>query len=190
MAEHKIIFEGAELTGKSWLMSQVYNHLEPKYNSGGKILDGCHWFNCDVGIFGTKYGQVALEKYLELIESLADTNVMLEKFHFSEAVYQKLYNNQDFKWQKIEARLKKLDTKIDLVTFPENEEVIKARLQDRLNLYPHYEKIVQTPAEYIQQQQLFKELIKQTSLEYLIIETDKLPDGQLVEQILQFIGEK
>ena len=30
--KHNIIFEGAELTGKSYLMSQVYNYLEPKYN--------------------------------------------------------------------------------------------------------------------------------------------------------------
>ena len=83
-----------------------------------------------------------------------------------------------------------VDTKIILVTFPEDEELIKARLQDRLNLYPHYEKIAQAPAEYIKQQQLFKELIKQSELEYLIIETDQLPDEKLVEQILQFIGEE
>ena len=187
---HKIIFEGAELTGKSWLMSQIYNHLEPKYNSGGKVLDGCHWLNCDVGIFGTKYGQIALQKYLELSEGLKDVNVMLEKFHLSEAVYQKLYNNQDFDFKNIEVRLKRLDTKIILVTFPEDEEVIKVRLQDRLNLYPHYKKIAQVPADYIKQQRLFKELIKQSKLEYLIIETDKLPDESLVDKILQFIGEK
>ncbi|MBT4349644.1 hypothetical protein HOD19_02580 [bacterium] len=194
---HKIIFEGAELTGKSWLMSQVYDHIEPKYNSGNKILDGCHWFNCDVGIFGTKYGQVALQKYLELTEELKEANVMLEKFHLSEAVYQKLYNNQNFlpagrqgDFSAIENRLQKLNTKIILVTFPEDEKIIQARLQDRLNLYPHYEKIAQAPTDYIKQQRLFKELIKQSKLEYLIIETNKLPDESLVDKILQFIGEK
>ena len=138
----------------------------------------------------SKYSQEELDKYLELAESLANANVMLEKFHLSEAVYQKLYNKQDFDFKSIETRLKKLDAKIILVTFPEDEEIIKARLQDRLNLYPHYESIAQTPAEYIKQQQLFKELIKQSSLEYLIIETDKLPDESLVEKILNFIGEK
>mgnify|MGYP003972771075 CR=1 FL=1 len=194
---HKIIFEGAELTGKSWLMSQVYDHIEPKYNSGNKILDGCHWVNCDVGIFGTKYGQVALQKYLELTEELKEANVMLEKFHLSEAVYQKLYNNQNFlpagrqgDFSAIENRLQKLNTKIILVTFPEDEKIIQARLQDRLNLYPHYEKIAQAPTDYIKQQRLFKELIKQSKLEYLIIETNKLPDESLVDKILQFIGEK
>ena len=51
---HHLIFEGAELSGKSWLISQVYNYLEPKYNQSDFILDGCNWFNCDVGIYGTK----------------------------------------------------------------------------------------------------------------------------------------
>ena len=190
MTKHKIIFEGAELSGKSWLMSQIYDFLEPKYNTGGKILDGCHWFNCDVGIFGTKYGQIALEKYLELVENLAKANVMLEKFHLSEAVYQKLYNKQNFDFKAIEERLKKLDAKIILVTFPENEELIKARLQDRLNLYTHYNRIAQEPKDYIQQQQLFLQFIKQSKLENIIIEAQQLPDENLVEQILQFIGEK
>ena len=39
---HHIIFEGAELAGKSWLMSQVYDQLEPKYNQQNHILDDCH----------------------------------------------------------------------------------------------------------------------------------------------------
>ena len=190
MSKHKIIFEGAELAGKSWLMSQVYNHLEPKYSTGGKILDGCHWFNCDVGIFGTKYGQIALEKYLELIESLKEANVMLEKFHLSEAVYQKLYHDKDFDVTKIEARLKNLGAKIIMVTFAEDEELIEKRLQDRLNLYPHYDRIAQNPADYIEQQQLFLKLIEKSQLEYLIIDASRLPNDGLIEDILQFLGEK
>ena len=39
---HHLIFEGAELSGKSWIMSQIYNYLEPKYNQSKDILDGCH----------------------------------------------------------------------------------------------------------------------------------------------------
>ena len=66
---HKIIFEGAELSGKSYLMSQIYKAIEPKYNSGGRILDGCHWFNCDVGLYGTSYGQTVINGYLELIRN-------------------------------------------------------------------------------------------------------------------------
>ncbi|MCB9803109.1 hypothetical protein H6761_03835 [Candidatus Nomurabacteria bacterium] len=190
MKAHKIIFEGAELTGKSWLMSQVYDFLEPKYNSGGKILDGCHWFNCDVGIFGTKYGKVAIEKYLELAESLPKSNVMLEKFHLSEAVYQKLYNQKNFNFIKIEKRLKKLGAKIVLVTFPEDKKLISKRIEDRLRLYPHYSRIVQKPEDYIKQQRLFISLLKKSKLENIIIETEHLPDEKKVQEILDFLEEK
>lgn len=190
MQGQKIIFEGAELSGKSWLMSQIYDFLEPKYNSGGKILDGCHWFNCDVGIFGTKYGKVAIEKYLELAEALPKSNVMLEKFHLSEAVYQKLYNQKNFSFSSIEKRLKKLQTKIVLVTFPEDKKLIGKRIEDRLRLYPHYSRIVQKPEDYIKQQRLFLTLIKKSKLESIVIKTEFLPDESKVQEILEFLSEK
>ena len=79
---HKIIFEGAELSGKSYLMSQVYNYLEPKYNTNNKILNGCHWFNCDVGLYGTKYGKIVVEKYIELIEYLEEANIIIILYIF------------------------------------------------------------------------------------------------------------
>lgn len=190
MTKHKIIFEGAELSGKSWLMSQVYNFLEPKYNSGGKILDGCHWFNCDVGLFGTQYGQVALEKYLQLVEAMPEANLMLEKFHLSEAVYQKMYHQKDFDFSLLEGRLKKLDSKLILVTFPEDEALLAARIEDRLRLWPHYAKILQKPEDYIKQQQVFLEFLAKSKLEHLIIQTNQLPDDNLVSEILNFLKEK
>lgn len=189
-AKHNIIFEGAELSGKSYLMSQIYNFLEPKYNSSGKILDGCHWFNCDVGIYGTKFGQLAIEKYLDLFEAIEDTNVMAEKFHITEAVYQKLYNNKDFDFSDIESRLKKLNTKLILLTFKEEEGLLAQRLKDRLNLYPHYDRIAQQPQDYIKQQQVYKEMIKKSSLDYMIVDSSELPNDVLVDKILNFLGEK
>ena len=30
---YHVIFEGSELSGKSWIMSQINNELEPKYAS-------------------------------------------------------------------------------------------------------------------------------------------------------------
>lgn len=45
---HHIIFEGAELVGKSYIMSRIYDFLEEKYNKNRNILDGCHWFNSDI----------------------------------------------------------------------------------------------------------------------------------------------
>lgn len=188
--KHKIIFEGAELAGKSYLMSQVFDHLEAKYNSGGNIMDGCHWFNCDVGIFGTKFGNIALEKYMELLEGIAETNVMIEKFYLTETVYQLIYNNVDYDYSDLEDRLKKLGAKIVLVTFDEDVDLLKHRLQDRLNLYPHYERIAQDPQRYIEQQKLYKKLITKSKLEYLEVNASILPNPKLVDDILEFIGEK
>ncbi len=188
--KHKIIFEGAELTGKSYLMSQVFNNIEPKYNSGGHILDGCHWFNCDVGIFGTNLGEVVLSKYLDLVEAIAESNVMLEKFHLTEAAYQKIYKGEDFDFSSIEARLKKLDTKIIMVTFDEDEKMIAKRLADRLKLYPHYSRIAQKPIDYIHQQRVYLELLSKSQLEYLVVNASQLPNQPLVNTILKFLGEK
>ncbi|MBT6691702.1 hypothetical protein HOB10_05235 [Candidatus Parcubacteria bacterium] len=187
--KHNIIFEGPELGGKSYLMSQIFNHLEQKYYSGGKIMDGCHWFNCDVGIFGTKFGQTALLKYLELMEEINDTNVMVEKFHLTETVYQKLYNNKTFDFSDIEARLKLIKAKIILVIFDEDESLIAKRLEDRLNLYPHYDRIAQQPKEYLKQQRMYIDLIKSSQLEYLIVNASVLPNPALVEDILGFLKE-
>lgn len=186
---HHIIFEGAELAGKSYLMSQVFNRIEPKYNSGGHILDGCHWFNCDVGLFGTAYGQVTLQKYLELLEALANTNVLIEKFHFSEAVYQKLYHNQQTDFSALEKRLKKIGVKIVLVTFDEDEDLLKKRLEDRLRLYPHYTKIAQEPAAYIRQQRLHLALLDHSQLEHHIVNASQLPNDRLVAEVLDWLGE-
>ncbi len=187
---HKIIFEGAELSGKSYLMSQVYNYLEPKYNTNNKILNGCHWFNCDVGLYGTKYGKIVLEKYIELIEHLEETNIIMEKFHLTEAVYQKLYNNIDFNFNDIENRLNKKKVKIILTTYNEDIKLIKKRLKDRLDLYPHYKRIAQKPEKYIEQQKLYLKLLRKSKLDYLIINSSKLPDNNLTNKILKFIKEK
>src|SRR3989338_9561552 len=125
---HKIIFEGPELAGKSYLMSQIYNYLEPKYNSGGQLLDGCHWFNLDVGIYGSSFGQILLNKFTELMEQLKESHVLLEKFHLSEATYQQIYHDKIFDCVPWEERLKELGAKIILVTFREDEALIKKRL--------------------------------------------------------------
>lgn len=188
--QHKIIFEGAELTGKSYLLSQIYEQIEPKYNSGGRILDGCHWFNCDVGIFGTAWGAAAIDKYLDLVEVLAESNVMLEKFHLTEAVYQKIYNNHDFDFSRIEKRLKILGTKIIMVTFDEDEALLAKRLADRLKLYPHYSRIAQKPLDYIHQQRVYLELLKKSQLEHLIVNASELPNPPLVKMILKFLEGK
>lgn len=188
--KHHIIFEGPELAGKSYLMSEVYKVIEPKYNSGDYILDGCHWFNLDVGLYGTPWGQKALRRYMELLEDIKDTNFLVEKFHITETAYQKLYNNIDFDYRDIEVRLKKMDTKLVLVTYDAEESLIRHRLEDRLRLYPHYSRIAQEPKGYIRQQELYLNLVKQSKLDYLIVNASQLPNPSLVDKILKFLGEK
>lgn len=66
-----LIFEGVELAGKSFIMSQIYNFLEPTLSSKNKhILDGCHWFNCDVGVFGGPEGKSLIKNYLKIAQDL------------------------------------------------------------------------------------------------------------------------
>ena len=186
---HHLIFEGAELAGKSWLMSEIYNFLEPKYNRGGKVLNGCHWFNCDIGFYGTDHGKAIIKNYLKIFEELKDTNLIIEKFHLSDNVYNKIHRNKDVDYSKEEKELKKLNFKIVLVTFPEDEEIIKERIKDRLNLYPHYSRIVQEPKWYIKQQQMYLKLIEQSELDFLIVKAEKLPDKNMVKKILNWVGE-
>lgn len=186
---HHLIFEGAELAGKSWLMSQVYDHLEPKYNQEKVVLDGCHWFNCDVGVYGTRYGQAIIKHYLNIFSLLKNKNLITEKFHLSDIVYNRLHRNKEIDYRKIEEELLALNFKIVLIAFPEDINLLKKRIEDRLNLYPHYERILQNPDWYIEQQKQYLFEIKKSKLPYLIIKTEQLPDNGLVEKILGWIGE-
>lgn len=186
---HHLIFEGAELAGKSWLMSQIYDYLEPKYNQSKNILDGCHWFNCDNGVFGEKESQGVIDGYLKIFSSLKNKNLIVEKFFLSDKIYHRLYNNKEINYRAVEDELDKLNFKIILITFPEDEEIIQKRLSDRLNLYPHYKKIMKKPSWYIDQQREYKKEIKKTKLPFLEINTDSLPDNKPVEDILKWIKE-
>lgn len=187
---HHLIFEGAELTGKSWIISQVYDRLEPKYNRNKVILDGCHWFNSDVGVYGTEHGKKVIQNYLKIFSELREKNLLVEKLHLSDIVYNRLHNRKEINYKTIEAELKKFNFKIVLVTFPEKEELIKKRIQDRLNLYPHYERILRDPKWYIGQQREYVKEIKKTILPNMIIKTEKLPDQRVIKKILKWIGEK
>lgn len=189
MKPHHLIFEGAELAGKSWLMSQIYDRLEPKYNQSGYLLDGCHWFNCDVGIYGTKHGQPIIKSYLKIFAELKNNHLLVEKFYLSDLVYNRLHRQQEINYKNIEQQLKKLGFKIILITLPPDKKIIQARIADRLKLYPHYERILRQPEWYIKQQEEYLKEIKKTGLPYLIIKTEKLPDNNLTKQILKWLKE-
>jgi len=184
---HKIIFEGAELTGKSWIMSQVYNAIEPKHRKSKNILDGCNWFNADNGVFGTENSLGVINGYLKIFEALKTRNIIVEKFILSDEIYQKLHNGLEVDYSQQKDKLLELGFKIVLITFKEDKELIKKRIQDRLNLYPHYEEILQSVDWYINQQKEYKKKIKSSGLPYLIVETNVLPDDKIVSDILNWI---
>jgi len=186
---HHLIFEGAELAGKSWLMSQVYNHLEPKYNKNKYILDGCHWFNCDIGVFGTKHGAKVIEHYTDIFAELKEKNILAEKLHISDIVYNRLHNNLEVNFSEIEDRLAEMNFKIILICFPEDKGILEKRIIDRLNLYPHYKNILRDTDWYIKQQEEYRQEVAKSKLDSLVIETTTLPDDSLNQKILDWIKE-
>lgn len=185
---HHLIFEGPELAGKSWLMSRIYDFLEIGYNCNQKILDGCHWFNSDVGIFGGEHGKFCVEKYVEMLKELNDKNVLFEKLHISDIVYNKMHRHVEIDYAEVEEKLIKLNSKIILCTFAEDVNLIKKRIKDRLILYPHYERILQDPKWYISQQREYIKEIKKTKLPYLIVDLTEIPNKK-DKEILEWIGE-
>jgi len=187
---HKIIFEGPELAGKSWLMGQVYDYLEPKYNQNGLLLNGCHWFNCDVGVYGSEQGLPVINHYINIFKVLRSRNILVEKLHLSDIVYNRLHRKTEIDYFEEEQVLRELGFKIILVTFPEDEELLKRRIKDRLNLYPHYERILHDPKWYIGQQREYQKELENTIIPHITIETDQLPDYAQIDKILKWIGEK
>lgn len=185
---HHLIFEGAELTGKSYVMSQIYDFLEPKYNRHGYVLDGCHWFNSDVGIFGTRYGKPCVEQYVAILKTLKTKNVLFEKLHISDIVYSRLHRKAEVNYRETERELKKLNAKIILCVMKEDTRAIKKRIQDRLQLYPHYERILQNPLWYVRQQREYIKVVKKSILPYLVVDMTRIP-SQNYQIILQWLKE-
>ncbi len=99
--KHHLIFEGAELCGKSYLISQIYNSLEEKYNKSKYVLDGCHWFNCDVGIFGTENGKGVVESDTDMMDKIQESNRILEKYNISEKTCSRIFSAIELKYSPI-----------------------------------------------------------------------------------------
>lgn len=169
MSAHHLIFEGAELSGKSFLMSQVYPILETAGSSPENFLDGCFWINCDIGVMGGDYGEPMLKKYVEIADILKDRSIMFEKLHLTDMVYRTMNGKPLPDYSEIETKLVSLGFKIVLTTFNQHEDLIKVKLADRLSQFPHYEKIARDPEFYFRQQELYKEFIKKSRLPYIEI---------------------
>lgn len=183
-----LIFEGAELSGKSWVMSQIYQELEAKYAASPNVLDGCYWLNCDLGFFGTGLAPAMVKNYLTIFKTLALKNIIVEKFLLSALVYSELYGAGGMDREEIEKQLREINFKVVLLTFPEDKELLKRRLADRLRLSPHYGRIAKSPEFYIKQQRLYKKYLAESSLDHLILEAAELPDQKLIDRIEEWIN--
>jgi len=188
-----IIFEGAELVGKSFFISQIFDVLEKKYNTSNKILNGCHWFNCDNGVFGSSEGKKIIDEYIKILEVLKDKNVIFEKFHLSDAVYNQIYNKKKISYSKEENILKEMDTRLVLITV-ESVDVFKNRILDRLKNTPEYKRILQKPNKYWMMQEKYIEMFEKSSLEKIRIDMSFPLDKKFVKKqtkkVLSFLGEK
>lgn len=189
---YHLIFEGAELTGKSYVIAQVYNYLEKKYSSKKYpyLLDGCLWINADIGLFGSQQGRILIKNYIALIKKLKNNNIIFEKFHLTDQVYSHLYRKKNTNYKKIEHELKLLNFKIIFLYIDSDVNLFKKRLVDRINLYPHYKRIKQKPIDYINQQKRYEFFLKKTTVPYLKINTSKIPNKKIIKQILQWLEKK
>lgn len=180
-----LIFEGAELSAKSFLISTIYPVLEKRDQTNPNVLDGCYWINSDIGIFGTDKGSEIIEKYVEMAQILQSKNLLFEKLHISDAIYQKMYNNKDVDYNFIEARLKAMNFKIVLTTFREDEALMAKRLEERIRQYPHYGRIAKPVDFYIKQQELYKTAVKSSNLPYLEVDMSNL-DPKNAQKIIEW----
>ncbi|PIS05219.1 MAG: hypothetical protein COT81_02295 [Candidatus Buchananbacteria bacterium CG10_big_fil_rev_8_21_14_0_10_42_9] len=183
---HHLIFEGSELSGKSFTINGVWDALEKKYNSGVGVMDGCTWFNADVGLYGTRDGWELVNHYLNIAKTLNHRNLIFEKLHLTNFIYTKQKDTAKFK--SIEKELKKLGFKVILTTYKNDAKLLKKRLNERLQSTPSYKRIARTPQDYLKSQKEYLKLIEQSSLPYFTVDNSKLPNYHY-QRILAWLGE-
>lgn len=183
---HKLIFEGAELTGKSFSIYPVWNALEEKYNSGLGIMDGCIWINADVGVFGSENGWRLVEKYVEMAEIFDSQNIIFEKLHLTNHIYTD-YSNQK-KYEEITQRLNQAGFKIILTTTKPDPNIFSSRINDRLRSNTAYQRIAKPTQWYIDKQQEYISLLDTSPLPSLTIDNTVIPNDNY-QSVLSWLHE-
>lgn len=178
----KLIFEGAELVGKSTLTSAMYQKLVHAYTTSHEILDGCYYLYCDIGIFSTPLARDYIFHMAKIVELMKQRNVVLDKFHLADEVYQLEYRDNEVSHRWVEEEiLRPLDVRMVLVTV--SEEHLEQRLQQRLQSDPHYA-LIQKPFDfYKRMQERYLQAIQHTTLEWLQVD-GSVPPAENVNRIL------
>ncbi len=183
---HKLIFEGPELAGKSYVIHGVWDFLERKYNLTNTILDGCIWFNADVGIFGTDFGWPVIKKYIEIGNILKSKCVIFEKFHITNHIYTNYKNSDVF-------------TSIDQILYEEGFELIhvssqfstneiQQRINDRLKSNSSYARIAKPPDWYKEKRDEYINLVNESKLKSYTVTNTYFPNNNH-EKVLRWLGE-
>jgi len=183
---HHLLFEGAELTGKSFTIYGVWNFLEQKYNSGENTMDGCTWFNADVGVFGSADGPALVDAYMAIARKLAHKNIIFEKLHLTDFIYSGGAHAEAF--ARAERALQELDFKLVLTEVAPNQALFEKRLKERLVGMPSYARIAKSPEAYINAQEQYRALAKKSCLPRLTVDNTQLPNDN-AKCILRWIGE-
>lgn len=183
-----IIFEGVELAGKSWVMSQLYPILETQGNTNPLFLNGCIWFNCDIGLLGDTYGQTFIEHQIKLAQAIPDRTMLWEKFHISDAAYRQFHGLEKISYNATEEQLLALGARIIFCRVNPDQALFEQRLADRLRLYPHYQHIAKSPADYIRLQTVYEQVIVDSKIPSLTLDTSQLPNINLVSQISSWLA--
>ena len=180
----KLIFEGAELVGKSTLTSATYQRLVHAYTSSNEILDGCYYLYCDIGIFSTPLARDYIFHMAKIVELMKQRNVVLDKFHLADEVYQQEYRGKTVSHRWVEDEiLRPLGTRMILVTV--SEEHLEERLQQRLRSDPHYALIKKKFDFYKRMQERYLQAIQHTTLEWLMVD-GAIPPEENVTRILSW----
>jgi thymidylate kinase len=178
----KLIFEGAELVGKSTLTAATYQRIVHAYTYSNEILDGCYYLYCDIGIFSTSLAKDYLFHMAKIAELMRYHNVVFDKFHLADEVYQQEYRGKKVSHRWVEEDiLEPLGTRIVLVTVSEDQ--LEERLQQRLKSDPHYA-LIQKPFDfYKRMQERYLQAIQNTTLEWIQVD-GALPPEENVARIL------
>jgi hypothetical protein len=180
----KLIFEGAELTGKSTLTAATYQRLVFPYTTTNEILDGCYYLYCDIGVFSTPIAHDYLYHMAKIVELMRYRNVVIDKFHLSDEVYQAEYRGRHVSHRWVEDRiLRPLGTRIVLVTI--SPDLLRERLRRRLETDPHYA-LIQKPLDfYPRLQERYQRAARETTLPVLVVDGAAAPDEN-VSRILRW----
>jgi len=182
-----LIFEGVELAGKSWVLSQLYPLLEGLGSTSPIFLNGCIWFNCDIGLLGDTYGSALMQHQIKLAQTIPDRSMIWEKFHFSDQAYRLFHGLEKISYNGLEDQLMALEAKVIFCQIRPDVELFKQRLADRLRLYPHYQRIAKSPEEYLRLQETYQQILADSILPHLILDTSQLPNTNLATRILDWL---